>query len=301
MCAVAGGLGTVVALFLPYLVIGGEAVSPPRGVADVLAAVVWPATVIAAGASVVLGRLPRLGLAAVAASGGLAVGRALLEIYQLGDEQSRPGMEAFFGQWLLTSSIEPASGARVSLAAYLLLGLALLLTLLAWPQTVMEDTDDFDPLRPLTTGAGAMAGFVGMLALAAQPTDIPDRVVTGPGGFELVMPSDGPLSLLDRTGVGLAGALVLSGAVLALAVIAATLRPRLGTVGVFGALAGYFISSAVGTALDAGRSPELELALGGVLQIVAALAFTALTGWALRARAATPASGPAGPRGLPAR
>lgn len=289
------------ARFLPYLVIGGEEIIPPRGVVDLLAAIVWPATVIAAGACVVLSRLPRLGLGAVAASGGLAVGRALLELYQLADEQAHPGMEAFFGQWLVTSSIEPAIGARVSQAAYVLLSLGLGLTLLAWPRTVMEDAGDFDPLRPLTTGAGAVAGFVGMLALAAQPTDIPDRVVTGPGGFELVLPSDGPLSLLDRTGVGLAGALVLSGVVLALAVVAATLRPRLATVGVFGALAAYFISAAGGTALDAGRSPELELALGGVLQIIAALAFTALTGWALRARAATSASGPAGSQRLPAR
>ncbi|CAN5327169.1 hypothetical protein BH20ACT5_BH20ACT5_00480 [soil metagenome] len=285
--AVIGAAGLVVARFLPYLVIAGDPVLPPRGVLDVLAALLWPGMVIGAGVSVVRGRLPRLGLAVIGASGGLAVGRALREIYQLADEQSHPGTEAFFGNWLVTSSIGPAVGVWLTLASYLLLVSALPLTLLAWPRTVMEDAEDFEPLRPLGTGIGAAAGFLGLLAVAAAPMDLARRTLTGPGGFVVVVDEPGPASLLDQVGFGLAGTLALASAVVVLSVTAATLRPRLATVGVFAALAGYFIGSAAGTALDAGRSTELALGLGGVLQIAAAVVFSAAAGWSLTATSLT--------------
>jgi hypothetical protein len=57
----------------------------------------------------------------------------------------------------------------------------------------------------------------------------------------------------------------------------------LATVGVLVGLAAYFLSAALRVLLEAGRYADLVIAPGGLLQLLAGLAFAALARYCLRA------------------
>lgn len=285
------GFLLLITRFLPYADVGGVEVRPPHGSLDLGTALLWPGTIVAAGVSVLWARLPRLGLSVLAGSGALAIGLAVGELYTLlqGAEAHR-AVEVLFGQRLVTSSVEPLVGAWVHLAAYLLLTLALVLTLIAWPRSTMEDSGDFDGRRPLVMGLGALAGLVGVLAVAARPQDTPDVVVQDETGFRSTVEVAGDVSLLDRLGLDLAGGVLLAGAVFVVALLAATLRPRLATVGTFAGLAAYFLSAGLLLVLEVVRSDDLVIAPGGWLHLLSGVGFAALAGYCLGTKQRLPAA-----------
>jgi len=284
LAGILAGLLLVAARFLPYVDVGGVAVTPGHGPLDVAAALLWPGVVIAAGASVVLKRLPRLGLAVLASSGALAIGLAVGELYQLQGAMAHRAVEVFFGQRLVTTSVDPLGGVWVHLAAYLLLVVALALILVGWPRTTMEDAGDFDAARPLTMGLAAVAALVGVLAVAAKPQAAPDRIVQDATGFRTTVEVAGEVSVLDRLGLDLAGGVLLAAAVCVVALLAATLRPRLASVGALGGLASYFLSAALLLLLETGRYDDVVVAPGAVLHLLSGGAFAGLTAYCLLAR-----------------
>lgn len=293
LAAAAGLLAGVLLLaarFLPYADVGGVEVRPPHAPWDIGAALIWSGVLIAAGVSVLLGRLPRLGLTVLAASGALAIGLAVGEAYHLQGTEAHRGVEFFFGQRLVTSSVQPLAGVWVHLAAYLLLLVAVVLTLIAWPRATMEDAGEFDSRRPLAMGLAAIGGLTGVLAVAARPLDTPDLVVQDVTGLRITVPVPGGVSLLDRLGLDLAGGVLLAAAVFLVALLAATLRPRLASVGAFAGLAAYFLTAGLSFLLEAGRYDDVEMAAGGWLHLVTGIGFAALGGYCLRAAAAPPAT-----------
>lgn len=290
--AVVGVLSALLLLaarFLPYAEVGGEQVSPGHGLPDLGAALLGPGVVAAAAGSVLLGVLPRLGLAVLASSGALAIGLTVGELYHLQGADGHRGVEIFFGQRLVTSSMQPLAGIWIHLAAYALLVLALVLTLQAWSQTTMDDSGDFDGQRPRVMGLAALTGLVGVLAVAARPQDAPDQIVQNVLGFRTTVEVPGEVSLLDRLGLDLIGGVLLAVAVFAVALLAATLRPRLATVGGLTGLAAYFLSTGLLLLLEADRFADVVIAPGGLLHLLAGVAFAALAGYSLRADGRAPA------------
>jgi len=283
VAAILASLLLVAVRFLPYADVGGVQVDPPRGPLDIGAALLWPGVVAAAGGSVVLGKLPRLGPAVLAASGALGIGLAVGELYQLQGAEAHRAVEVFFGRRLVTSTVEPLAGVWGQLLAYVLLAFALVLTLVAWSGTTMDDSGDFDGQRPRVMGLAALVGLVGVLAVAARPQDAPDQIIEDVIGYRTTVQIAGSVSLLDRLGLDLLGGVLLAAAVFTLALLAATLRPRLATVGVLVGLAAYFLSAALRVLLEAGRYADLVIAPGGLLQLLAGLALAALAGYCLRA------------------
>ena len=273
----------VIARFLPYADVGGIRISPPHAPLDIVAALLWAGVIAAAGCYVVLGRLPRLWLAVLAVSGALAIGLGIGELYQLQGAGAHRGVEVFFGRRAVTSSIDALAGVWVHLSAYLLLVGTLVLTLLAWPRTTMDDNGDFDGRRPLVMGLAALAGLAGVLAVSARPQDTPDQVLQDISGFRVSVEIAGEVSLLDRLGLDLLSGLLIAFAVFAVALLAATLRPRLATVGALIGLAAYFLSSALLLLLESGRYADLVIAPGGVLYLLSGLAFAALAAYCVRA------------------
>lgn len=285
--AAAAGLLLVVGLFLPYVVVGGQSISPPHAPVDLVVALVWPALIGVAGAYTARGRLPRLGLAVIGGAGTIGVGVLLQQLYQFVDASRHTALEVFLGQPHLTSSIAPKVGLYVAVSADALLVLALVLTVLAWPRTVMEDRGDFEAARPLVTGVGAVVGFVAALSLAALAVDIPDRIVSGPSGFQTVVQVAKPVGLLDQVGLDQLGGVLLCVGVLAVTLVGPSLRPRLATVGSFAVLTAYFVSTGLGTLLAAVHSDVLVLGLGGGLQVLSAALFGGLTWWSATVRGDT--------------
>lgn len=287
--AIVASLLLLTGRFLPYADVGGVRVSPPHGVLDIGAALLWPGVVAAAGTSIVVGKLPRLGLTVLAASGALGIGLTTAQLYQVRGAAAHRAVEVFFGQRLVTSTVQPLVGVWVQLTAYALLVLALVLTLLAWSRTTMDDAGDFDSQRPLVMGMAALCGFLGVLAVGARPQDVPDRVVQDAAGFRTTVEVPGGVSLLDRLGLDLLGGALLAVTVFAFALLTATLRPRLATVGGFTGLAAYFLSAGLLLLLETGRYDDVVAAPGGWLHLLAGVAFAALAGYCLRAGARAPA------------
>jgi len=281
--AILGSLLLMAGRFLPHVDVGGVQVIPPRGPLDVAAALLWPGVMIASAVSVVLGRLPRLGLAVLAGSGALAIGLAVGEMYQLQDADAHRAVEVFFGRRLITSSVDPLVGVGVQLSAYLLLVVALVLTLSCWARTTMEDSGHFDGQRPLVMGVAALIGLLGVLAVSARPQDAPEQIVENVAGFRITVDVAGEVSLLDRLGLDLLGGGLLAVAVFAVALTAATLRPRLATVGALAGLTAYFLGAGLLLLLEAGRYADLDVAPGGPLHLLTGAAFAGLAGYCLRA------------------
>ncbi|MBA2555188.1 MAG: hypothetical protein H0V10_16165 [Geodermatophilaceae bacterium] len=288
LAAVVAGLLLLLGRFPPYVDVGGVQVSPPHGPLDIAAVLLWPGSIAAAGVSVILGRLPRLGLAVLAASGAVAIGLSAGELYQLQDADSHRGVEIFFGQRLVTSSLQPLAGVWVQLTAYILLVVVLVLTLLSWSGTTMDDAGDFDGQRPRVMGLSALTGLIGALAVAARPQDVPDQVLQSVTGFRTTVEVPGEVSLLDRLGLDLLGGALLAVAVFAVALLAATWRPRLAAVGGLAGLAAYFLSAGLLLLLETGRYADVVAAPGGWLHLLAGVGFAGLAGYCLRAGGRTP-------------
>jgi iron complex transport system permease protein len=283
---VLAGLVGAVAVFPTYLVVGGAPVGPVTGPVDALVALVGPVATIVVGAGLVLGRVPRLGLAYAAVVGALAVGRLLIELYQGHGSTVRPAVEVLAGERVLTSSVQTGAGWVLGIVALSLAVLAGLTALAAWGRTVMEDGGSLDPLRPALAGVAVVLGVFAVLCLALPAADVPDRVVTDPTtGLETVVTEEGPQALLERPGLALLGGLLLAGTLLLCAVVAPSLRPRLGAVGGLLGVTVFLLTAGLTGLRDAAHSPDLEWTLPGIGLLALGLAAAVLTVLAWRWRA----------------
>jgi hypothetical protein len=282
-----GGLAAAAGAFPTYLVVGGTGIGPVTGVVDALVALVAPLATIAVGVGLVLGRVPRMGLAYAAVTGSLAVGRLLIELYQGHGSTARPAVEVLAGERVITSSVDIGAGWVLGVVALSFSVLAGVVALLAWGRTVMEDGGALDPLRPTLAGAAVVVGVAAVLCLALPAADVPDRVVTDPTtGLETVVTQEGPQALLERPGLALLGGLLLAGALLLCAVIAPSLRPRLGAVGGLLGVAVFLLASALTGLRDAAHSADVEWTVPGAGLLVLGVAAAGLTvlAWRWRAR-----------------
>jgi hypothetical protein len=285
LLALSGLLGAA-AVFPTYLVVGGTEVGPVTGVVDALVALLAPVAAVAVGTGLLLGRVPRLGLAYASVTGALAFGRLLIELYQGRGSTTRPAVEVLAGERVITSSVEIAAGWVLTVIALGLAVLAGVVALVAWGRTVMEDGGALDPLRPALAGGAALLGVAAVLCLALPAADVPDRVVTDPAtGLETVVTEEGPQALLERPGLALLGGLLLAGALLLCAVIAPSLRPRLGAVGGLLGVTVFLLATALTGLRDAAHSPDVEWTVPGAGLLVLAVAAAGLTALAWRWRA----------------
>jgi iron complex transport system permease protein len=288
---VLAGLMGAVAVFPTYLVVGGTPVGPVTGPVDALVALVAPVAALVVGAGLLLGRVPRLGLAYAAVTGSFAVGRLLIELYQGHGSTARPAVEVLAGERVITSSVEIGAGWVLGVVALSLCVLAGVVALVAWGRTVMEDRGALDPLRPALAGAAVFLGVFAVLCLALPAADVPDRVVTDPTtGLETVVTEEGPQALLERPGLALLGGLLLAGALLLCAVTAPSLRPRLGAVGGLLGVAVFVLTAGLSGLRDAAHSPDLDWTVpgAGLLVLGAAFAALAVLAWRWRAGRAAP-------------
>jgi len=292
LLVLAGVVGAV-AVFPTYLVVGGSAVSAATGFLDAVVALVAPVATLAVGVGLLLARVPRLGLAYAAVSAALAVGRLLIELYQGHGSTTRPAVEVLAGERVLTSSVEIGAGWVLGVTALGLTVVAGGVALVAWGRTVMEDGGSLDPRRPALAGIAVLLGVAAVLCLALPAADVPDRVVTDPAtGLETVVAVEGPQALLERPGLALLGGLLLAGALLLCAVIAPSLRPRLGAVGGLLGVTVFLLAAALTGLRDALHSDDLDWTLPGAGLLVLALGAAGLTVLAWRWRAGgTPAEG----------
>jgi hypothetical protein len=282
---VLAGLAGVVALFPTYLVVGSQELVLGRGVGGVLVGLVAPLASAAVGAGLAAGRVPRFGLAYAGVGGVLALGALLIEVYRGSSSTVRPGIEVLAGERVLTSSVATGAGWWLQVVA---LGLAVLAggcAAAVWGRTLMEDRGALDPARPALAGSAVVLGVLTVLCLALPAADVPDRLVDDPAtGLEVVVEQQGPQALLERPGLALLGGLLLAGAVLLGAVLAPSLRPRLGAVGGLLALAVTVLSAGLTGLRDAVASPDLEWTVPGAGLLAAGLAYALLTvlAWRLR-------------------
>ena len=281
------GLVGAVAVFPTYLVVGGTALDAVTGPVSALVALVAPLATLVVGAGLALGRVPRLGLAYASVSGALAVGRLLIEVYQGRGSTTRPAVDVLAGERVVTSSVDLGTGWVLGVVALGLTVLAGGIALVAWGRTVMEDGGSLDPLRPGLAGASVLLGVGAVLCLALPAADVPDRVVVDPAtGLETVVTAQGPPALLERPGLALLGGLLLAGALLLCAVIAPSLRPRLGAVGGLLAVTVFVLAAGLGGLRDARHSPDLDWTVTGAGLLLLGLGLAGLTVLAWRGRAA---------------
>ncbi|MCZ2838510.1 hypothetical protein [Modestobacter sp. VKM Ac-2985] len=286
------GLAGAAAAFPTYLVVGGAAVSPVQGALDAVVALVAPVASIAVGTGLLLGRVPRFGLAYAAVTGALAVGRLLIELHRGQGSTTRPAVEVLAGELVLTSSVEIGAGWVLGVVALGLAVLAGLTAFAAWGRTVMEDGGGLDPLRPVLAGVAVLLGVAAVLTLAPPAADVPDEVVTDPlTGLEVVVQQEGPQALLERPGLALLGGLLLAGALVLSAVVAPSLRPRLAAVGGLLAVTVFLLDTALAGLRAAWSSPDLEWTVPGVGLLLLALGTGGLTLLAWRGRRGSPAQG----------
>ncbi|WP_254780932.1 hypothetical protein [Modestobacter sp. DSM 44400] len=272
------GLLAAAAAFPTYLVVGGTAISLVTGPMDAVVALAAPLATAVVGVVLVLGRVPRLGLAYAGVAGSLAVGRVLIELHQGHGSTTRPAVEVLAGERVLTSSVQTGAGWALGVAALSVTILAGVLALLAWNRTVMEDGGTLDPRRPALAGMAVLVGVAAVLCLALPAADVPDRVVTDPAtGLETVVTAEGPQALLERPGLALLGGLLLAGALVLCSVVAPSLRPRLAAVGGLLAVAVQLLGSGLSGARDAAHSDELDWTVPGIGLLVLGLASVGLT------------------------
>jgi hypothetical protein len=232
-----------------------------------------PFAVVVGGAGVLalLGRLPRLALAVLLPTGTAAVGLLLATAYLL-DARDRGSQDLPLG--LATSFRYTAGGGLWLLfAAHATLVAAFLAAGLAWSRTGMEDEGSFDGLRPKAALAGLTAGVLGALGV-------------GMAQLDPSVPGAAAPPLLQQSGLAELGGLVLAVAVAGWGTFAATLRPRLATVGAFAGLAALLGTEALRSALVAARSPVVGAGTGLVTEAIAAVLFAvlALGAWRLPGR-----------------
>lgn len=292
--AAIGAVLLAVSGFTSYLIVSGRDVVPPTEPLAVVVGLLWPLAVLALAACLVTGRWARAGYAGVIAAGLISLGELVLDLYTLSDERAHPGYEVFFGQRLLTTSIEPATGAWLLLAGHAALGLALLVLLLPGARPQATDDTSFDGSRPLLGGLALFGGGLALVALVAAPVSVPDRAVVDPDtGLTVPAPVPGTIAVLDRTGLALAGGILLAVAAATAVCLAPLIRPRLATVAMFAALAVYLGTRGVLAGLDASRSADVVLGFGAVALLIAAAYLAALAVVAGRSRRPVAPSAPA--------
>ena len=282
---VLAALAGAAALFPTYLVVGGRELSSLTGFGSALALLPVPLAHLAVGVGLVRAAVPKFGLAYAGLAGALALGQLLIEVYRGRSSTTRPGIEVLAGERVLTSSIEVAPGWVLSVVALGLTVLAGCCASWSWSRTVMEDGGALDAVRSVLAGAAVLLGVATVLCLALPAADVPDRLLVDRAtGFETVVTQEGPQALLERPGLALLGGLLLAGSVLLCAVIAPSLRPRLGAVGGLLALTVTVLAAALTGLRDAASSPDLEWTLPGAGLLVTGLGFAVLTACAWRAR-----------------
>jgi hypothetical protein len=283
---VLAGLLGVASLFPAYLVVDGRETSLAAGVSGALATLVVPLTSLAVGAGLAAGRLPKLGLAYAGVGGALAFGALLIELHTGTESTRRAGREVVAGEWLLTSSVDRATGWWLAVVALACLVLAGACAAAAWGRTVMEDGGTLDPVRPTLAGLAVLLGAGTVLCLALPAADLPDLLVSDPRTLEeVVVEQQGPQALYERPGWALLGGLLLAGAILLCSVLAPSLRPRLAAVGGLLAITAVVLAAALAGVRDAGAD-ELEWTLPGAGLLGLALGYAGLTllTWRLRRR-----------------
>ena len=263
--AVAAAALLLVQPAFPLVRDAGRGVGGAHNLWDFLVPLPAAAVVGVAGVLCLLGRLPRLGLAALIATGGYGLGQ-LLRTVALLDTRGHSSIDLPLPEGLVRSfRYAPGPGLVLQVVALAALTVVLVLALLAWRRTDMDDDGSFDPLRPTFAGLGFAAALVGFAGLAFPPG------FPRPGGLTITVPA-----LFDRSGLDLLGGWVLAAAVIAVAVGAATVRPRLAVVGMFAGLAAMFGTAALGNLLLVIRSTALDADTGTAFQIAAAVVFAAL-------------------------
>jgi hypothetical protein len=290
---VLGGVLAAAAVFPTYLVVGGTVISLVTGPLDAVVALAAPLVTVAVGVVLLLGRVPRLGLAYAAVAGALSVGRLLIELHQGRGSTTRPAVEVLAGERVLTSSVQTGAGWALGVAGLAVTVLAGVVALFAWSRTVMEDGGTLDPRRPALAGLAVLVGVAAVLCLALPAADVPDRVVTDPAtGLATVVATEGPQALLERPGLALLGGLLLAGALVLCSVVAPSLRPRLAAVGGLLAVTVQLLGSALSGARDAAHGADLEWTVPGIGLLVVGLASAGVTVLAWRWHRA-PAARPA--------
>ncbi|MGI8723552.1 MAG: hypothetical protein ACR2JG_15180 [Geodermatophilaceae bacterium] len=286
---VLGGLLLAVSVVLPQLAVGDQRVVLGDSLATVVVSWIWPLTIIAAGLNIVLGRYPRLGLAALGVAAGISVAGLLDQLYWASQAAARGRYEIIAGRRLLTSQVEPLVGWYVAVAALVVLVAVGLAVGWLWSRVVMDDSESLDPGRPILGGLAAVGGVAAVLALGATLVQIPDEVTVSQQPFagalrpvQNITPIEGAIGLFDRPGLALTAGLVLSGVLVFFSVFATTLRPRLAVVGALGAFTAYLIALAGRALIDAARSTDIEATVGGWGLLVIGFGFAALTLLALR-------------------
>ena len=181
--------------FLPYLVVGGRAVTIATGVGSALVgAAACPVADVVVGTTLVRRQVPKLGLAYAAVDGALAVGKLLIEIYRGSTSTARPAMEVMAGRQVLTSSVAVRPGwvlgRRRAGARRRSPGVC---AVPAWGRTVMEDGGSLDPVRAALAGTAVLLGVATVLCMALPAADLPDKMVTDPttGMQTVVAPARG--------------------------------------------------------------------------------------------------------------
>ena len=270
---------------LRYLTVGGTTLRLAGDLFDLLAALPLWLTHVVVGVVLLLGRIPRFGVAYAGVAGALAFGPLLIEVYRSRSSTDRPGVEVIAGETVLTSSVDVGPAWTLLVAALALTVLAGLLALLAWGRTVMDDEGSLDPARPVLAGTAALLGVATVLSLVLPAADVPDDLVRDPvTGFITVVDREGAQGLLERPGLALLGGLLLAGAVVLCSVVAPSLRPRLAVVGALLALTSSVLGAAVAGWWDAVTSDELSWTVAGIGLLLCGLGYLALTllAWRLR-------------------
>lgn len=279
----AGVLG-LVAVFPPYLTVGGQELSHADGVGAVLVGWAVPLVHAAVGVVLVRGAVPKFGLAYAAVAGALSVGTLLIEVYRGSTSTDRPGIEVIAGERVLTSSVTAGAGWTLGLVSLGLVVAAGALAVAVWGRTVMDDRGALDPRRPVLAGAAVLLGVATVLALSVPAADVPDQLVLDPAtGLETVVTQEGPQALLERPGLALMGGLLLAGAIVLCSVIAPSLRPRLAAVGGLLAIAAAVLAAGLGGLVDAAGSDDLEWTVPGAGLVLTGLGYAVLTAVAWRA------------------
>jgi hypothetical protein len=279
----AGALAVLSAVLLlvqpawPLVRDGGRGLGGAHNVWDFVVWLPAAAMVGAAGVLCLRGRLPRLGLAVLIAAGGFGPG-LLIRALALLDTAGHSSIDLPLPEGLVRSFRYTAGpGLVAQIVALAGLSLVLVLALVGWRRTDMDDDHSFDPLRPTFGALGFAAALVGFGALAFPPA------VPRPGGLTITVPS-----LFERSGLDLLGGWLIVAAVTVAAAGAATVRPRLAVVGMFAGLAAVFATLGLGNLLLVIRSTALDIDTGTAMQLVAALVFAGLagTGWRITRRPA---------------
>ncbi len=279
--ALAGAVCRVVVPALPLASVHGRDLPASRNGFDWLVLLPLVGAVAVAGLLCLRGKLPRFGLAVLLVAGSAAVGQFLHVLYLFATGRSSLDLPLALG----SSSPYQAGGGLVALAISAgLLVAAFVLAGLAWSRSEMEDDGALDRARPRLATAGLIAGVFTGIVLGTAPYR---SSVFGLG-----------LPLLQRSGLDRVGGIVTALAVVGWAVIAATLRPRLATVGAYLGLAAVLATDSLGNALLIVRTSWLGVSMGEACELVVAGVFAALAVAAWRYRSvggrAEPVRGAAG-------